>query len=374
MKPIKTPYFSYRIGKLPEGCRMCVKGEKLVLFETGFCNNNCAYCPISEQKKNKDVIFANEMPAKNDKDIISEAKMSESKGAGITGGDPLTRAERTAKHIRLLKKQFGKAFHIHLYTVPNLITTEKLAKLYKAGLDEIRIHPNLDDGALWHKINWLKQFKWDVGMEIPVIPGKEKETKKLLDFAKDKVDFVNLNELELSDTNESKLREMGFMPKKQYAYEVNGSEKMGMKLMNYCLKKGFTQVHFCTVKLKDGVQLFNRLRRRAENTAYAFDIKQKNGVLIRGAAYISGLEPGFGYRKKLDSLGTEERKKALAKLIALAKKLKMENAVDSAKLRLLMSAKEARKNSAFLKKTGLLPAVVEEYPTYDSMEVSVEFV
>ncbi len=373
MKIIKTPSFSYRIGKLPKGCRMCVKGEKLVLFETGFCNNNCAYCPISEQKKNKDVIFANEMHVKKDADIITEAKASKSKGAGITGGDPLTRIERTANHIRLLKKQFGKEFHIHLYTVPNLITTEKLEKLYKAGLDEIRIHPNIDNDAMWDKVKLLKQFTWAVGMEIPVIPGKEKETKKLLDFIKDKVDFVNLNELELSDTNESKLREMGFIPKKKYAYEVKGSEKMGKMLMRYCLNKGFKQAHFCTVKLKDGVQLFNRIKRRAENTAYPFDTKQKNGVLTRGAAYIPGLEPGFGYRKKLDLLSVEEKRKAIEILCKIAKSLNAESAIDSKKPRIIMSEKNARKNSTLLKKLGLIPAVVEEYPTYDSMEVSLEF-
>ncbi len=373
MKIVKTPYFSYRIGNLPEGCRMCVKGEKLVLFETGFCNNNCAYCPISEQKKNKDVTFANEMPVKKDTDIITEAKVSKSKGAGITGGDPLTRVERTASHIKLLKKYFGKKFHIHLYTVPNLITKEKLQMLHDAGLDEIRIHPKIDDVKLWHKISLLKEFDWSVGMEIPVIPGKEKETKKLLDFVKDKADFVNLNELELSDTNESTLREMGFKPKKMHAYEVKGSQKMGMMLMRYCLKKGFKQVHFCTVKLKDGVQLYNRIRKRAENTAYPFDIKQKNGVLIRGAAYIPGLEPGFGYRKKLASLNKEERKRAIEKLVEACTKLNLEYALDTQKLRILISEKDARKNSILLKNLELIPAVIEEYPTYDAMEVSVEF-
>lgn len=374
MKIKETPHFSYLIGKLPEGCSMCVRGEKLVLFETGFCNNSCAYCPISEQKKNKDVTFANEMPAKRDSDIITEAKECRSMGAGITGGDPLTRVERTARHIRQLKKEFGKAFHIHLYTVPNLITTDKLAKLYKAGLDEIRIHPNIDDDRLWHKISLLKKFKWKAGMEIPVIPGKNNETKKLLDFSKDKVDFVNLNELELSETNESRLSQMGLTQRRLFAYEVKGSQEMGKRLMKYCLKKGFKQVHFCTVKLKDGVQLYNRIRRRAGNTAYSFDIRQKNGVLIRGAAYIPGLEPGFGYRKKLASLSGEERKKAAGKIKATSKKLKMEIAVDMVKLRLLMSAKNAYKNSKLLKKMGLVPAVVEEYPTYDAMELSVEFV
>ena len=127
MKLSKTPYFSYKIGELPTGCKFCVKGEKLVLFITGICNRNCFYCPLSEQKKNKDVVYANEWETKpNQFDvIIKEAKLTNAKGAGITGGDPLLVCERTCSTIKKLKKAFGKKFHIHLYTSLNNVTLDK---------------------------------------------------------------------------------------------------------------------------------------------------------------------------------------------------------------------------------------------------------
>ena len=62
MKIEKTKFYSKKIGSLARGCKQCVKGEKLVLFITGVCPRNCWYCSISEKKKNKDVIFANERP------------------------------------------------------------------------------------------------------------------------------------------------------------------------------------------------------------------------------------------------------------------------------------------------------------------------
>ena len=98
------------------------------------------------------------------------------------------------------KKRFGKKFHIHLYTSLNLVNNERLSLLHKAGLDEIRFHPDLDSKKLWNNLNYAKEYDWDTGVEIPLIPGKEKETMSLIDFVQDKVDFLNLNELEIADT------------------------------------------------------------------------------------------------------------------------------------------------------------------------------
>ena len=60
-------------GKLPLGCQLCAKGGKMVLFVSGICDATCFYCPLSEPKKMKDVMYADEMPLKNMKDAIYEA-------------------------------------------------------------------------------------------------------------------------------------------------------------------------------------------------------------------------------------------------------------------------------------------------------------
>ena len=136
----KTPYHSHKIGLLPKGCKMCVKGRKLVLFITGLCNRKCFYCPISDEKKDKDVVYANEWKtdycggelAKEDINVIlEEARLCGAEGAGITGGDPLLVLDRTVTAIKALKKEFGRKFHIHLYTSLRNIDREKLKKLYQ---------------------------------------------------------------------------------------------------------------------------------------------------------------------------------------------------------------------------------------------------
>jgi len=372
----KTIFYSWKKGKLPKGCAYCVKGQKLVLFITGLCPNKCFYCPVSEQKSGKDVIFANEWKIASPKDIIKEAELTDAKGAGITGGDPLVKLDRVVRYIKMLKKRFGKKFHIHLYTPLNLVTEAKLKRLHNAGLDEIRFHPMLDKPDEWKRIELAKKFDWDVGVEIPVIPGKKKETIKLIDFIKDKVDFLNLNELEISDTNVNKLVERGFKPKDKISYGVKGSEKLAKELMKY-LTKSKLNIHYCTTTTKDKAQLAKRIKRRAVNVALKTDFITKEGTLVRGIIYLPELKPGFGYGLQVESIDTEryvdklkKAKKRLQKQWDIPADLLH---IDELKPRILTSIALVDDLKDEIKKLKLVPAVVEEYPTWDALEVDVQF-
>lgn len=349
---MKTKYYSYKLGNLAKGCQLCIQGRKSVLFITGICARHCYFCPISDKKRNKDVVYINEWPTKKEKDILKEVGLCSSKGAGITGGDPLVKTDRCVRLIKLLKKRFGKKFHIHLYTSLNLVDEKKLERLYKAGLDEIRFHPDLEDDKEWNKLLLAKKFDWDVGVEIPSIPGKEKETKKLIDFIKGKIDFLNINELEISDTNAQNLVKMGFKPKDRISYGVKGSEELALKLLKYCKGK-IRNVHYCTTKLKDRVQLRKRIMLRAKNVKKPYDLITEDGMLYRGAIYCDNLKKVM---------------KALMKEYEIPKSL---IELDKRKNRILTASwivYELRKD---LKKKKLNIALVEEYPTYDQLEVEI---
>ena len=71
--------------------------------------------------------------------------------------------------------------------------------MYEAGLDEIRFHLDLDSEKFWKNIERAKKYTWDIGVEIPMIPTKQEEIQKVIDYIYDKVDFLNMNELELAD-------------------------------------------------------------------------------------------------------------------------------------------------------------------------------
>lgn len=274
---------SYNYKSLCKGCKHCVKGEKTVIYITGICPRKCFYCPLSEQKKDKDVIFANETKVSTIKEIVNECKLSGSKGAGITGGDPLTRLNRTIKTIKQLKKTFGKSFHIHLYTSLNLINMDVLSKLELAGLDEIRVHPDLDNKKLWDNIFMLEHFNWNYGIEIPAIPKKQKQIKDLIKFANNNIQFLNINEFEYSDTNQKALHKLGYFCESEDTYAIKGSNALAKSILKWS-KDNFPKlsVHYCTAELKDATQLANRFKLRSKNIAKPFDVVDEEGMIVRG--------------------------------------------------------------------------------------------
>lgn len=375
----QTPWHSWCNSEVSDGCKLCVQGRKLVLFITGLCAQRCFYCPISEQKFAKDEVFANEWKVSdpnNPIELIEEAQLTEAHGAGITGGDPLADINRCCKYIQLLKDKFGKKFHIHLYTPLQLVNSERLQALYNAGLDEIRFHPNLDDQELWPRLNLAKKFDWRIGVEIPVIPGYETKIKNLIDFIVNKVDFLNLNELELSDTQAQhyKLGALGFKQKDDISYAVAGSAELAKNILKYAQDKGLA-AHFCTAKLKNHVQLNNRIKLRAKHVALPSDKITSEGLLLRGCIYLQAIKPGIDYNNQFKRINKEEIIKKLRDCCdTLKQKFKIQQImVDEKKLRLLTSINFISKNAAKLKKSNLVPAIVEEYPTEEGLEVEISF-
>ena len=279
----ENSFFSYNLGYLPEGCKYCVQGRKTVVYITGLCPRQCYYCPLSEQKKDKDVMFANEKQIYDSNEVVEECKLSSSTGVGITGGDPLLTLDRTIDCIKLLKTEFGNDFHIHLYTSLDLLEKESLQKLFDSGLDEIRVHPDLYDKKLWPRIKLLSEFDWDFGIEIPAIPGREEFVKDLLNTYYNFIQFINLNEFEYSDTNNDALHEHNYFCISEDTYAIKGSNSSAFEIMSYVQENlSKLRVHFCTAKLKDATQISNRLKLRSKNIAKNLDVVDEEGMLIRG--------------------------------------------------------------------------------------------
>lgn len=367
----KTKYDSIKLGALPKGCQLCVKGQKTVVFITGICSRKCFYCPISDKKNQKDVIYANEWQLKdiNDKNLHKEIALTDAKGAGITGGDPLARFERTVKLIKQLKKKYSKQFHIHLYTPLLLITEQKLKQLEEAGLDEIRFHPDLENKKHWHKLSLLKQIKKiKKGIEIPVVPGWEKQIKELIDEAKNYITFINLNELEISDTNANHLVKRGYKAKDDISYGVKQSEESAKKLLTYIQKTTKLNAHYCSTTLKDRHQLGNRLMRRAKNVMEPFDALTEDAMLLRGAIY-KHLPPK-------NKITTQKQVEAMKRFM---EKLKQEHDIpseliklDKQQKRILTMLPVVQELKEQIKKEKYIPTILAEYPTEDALIVELE--
>uniref|UniRef100_UPI0031F2E610 radical SAM protein n=1 Tax=Haloplanus halobius TaxID=2934938 RepID=UPI0031F2E610 len=129
---------------ISKGCEQCAKGGKMVLFVYGYCDQrDCFYCPLGENRKNVDTVYANERQVESDEDVLTEAHRMDALGTSITGGEPQEALDRTCHYLSLLKDEFGEDHHTHLYTG---ITggRENMRRLSEAGLDEIRFHPPLE--------------------------------------------------------------------------------------------------------------------------------------------------------------------------------------------------------------------------------------
>lgn len=351
---IKKIYSNCYLGNLPKGCKLCMKGAKLVLFVSGMCSKKCFYCPISLKKKNKDQSWVNERPVKKPSDIIHEARRMSALGAGITGGDPDLRMRKTLRYITLLKKKFGKKFHIHMYT-SNALGRRALRKLKNAGLDEIRFHIT-DNGKIWNSIKNSTEIGIATGVEIPVMPGQR---DKIVEIAKrlSKTNFLNLNELEFSETNLKEFKERSFELKSETSYAVEGSEKTAFKILTLC-QNFKPNIHYCSSAYKDSVQLRKRLLRTAKNTAKDYEEVSRDGLLLKGVIAVE--KPAL---KKLNAL-----RKNLVEEFGIPENLV---AVDKEKMRLETSVKISEKLSKMYKKRGLNYFLVEEYPTSGRLETEV---
>jgi pyruvate formate-lyase activating enzyme-like uncharacterized protein len=277
---------SYR-GALSPACAQCREGQKMVLFVTGLCRFRCFYCPVSARRNQKDVIYANERLVTCDEDVLAEARAIGALGTGITGGDPLGVIDRTEHYVRLLKREFGPGHNIHLYThEPN---AEKLQRLAAAGLDEFRLHiPHY----LWGSLSTAGQAYravlaaapgWGIrrGVEIPVLPEKEAELGRLLRALEGiGVDFVNLNELEFSETNEENLHARTYELDPRNGWGVRGSRAVAQRIVRE--SRLSIPIHYCSSRFKDGVQLKQRLLRRAARTTPAFGRITDEGTVVLG--------------------------------------------------------------------------------------------
>lgn len=263
---MKTDFASYCNAGVCDGCKFCVKGEKLVLFMGGKCSRACWYCSLSQNRKKTETAYANERPIKKISDIILEAKLNHSKGAGITGGDPLVYFDKTLKYAKTLKREFGKKFHIHIYLPLPLVDEEKLLKL-KEVVDEVRFHPSFIAG----ENDKLKEKEFDkiviasrifgvknTGIEVPMVPEKAREIWDFIVSLEGKIGFANLNEFELSETNFKITTEHYKL--NEDSYTIRHSLKEGKKLVRKAEKQKLkVKVHLCTARTKDSYQFINRL-------------------------------------------------------------------------------------------------------------------
>ncbi|MFX0208678.1 MAG: 4Fe-4S cluster-binding domain-containing protein [Candidatus Hodarchaeota archaeon] len=363
----KTPWGSYYSFSLSKGCQQCITGEKLVVLVSTECSSKCFYCPLSLERKASRFSFANERPIRNVNDLIVEASNMEASGASMTGGDPLEHHSyaQTLEFCKLLKQNFPENFHIHLYTRGKEITSKNLLIL-KPYLDEIRFHViNIQKDL--EPVKLAIQFDLDVGIEVPVIPtqGFDYYRDLITNFNEiipdnDHFHFINLNELEISETNYRDLMSRGLKADQEKPSAIKGSAELGRKIVKWASNSVSLPIHFCSLTTKDRIQLPNRIHRIAKKVSLPSDVIIQDGpdkgLLIRGEI-------------KSPSMGLNELRRTLIDELDIPEELIY---VDHQKDRLLTNAAVLDELKEEIKE--ILPdaklGIIEEYPTYDELQTT----
>ena len=263
----------YWVGELPLGCRLCMAGAKSVLFVTGLCGVGCFYCPISGERRGRDVVYVNEVPVSDVKDLVGEVAASMSEGVGVTGGEPLEVLGRVLDYVRVLKEVFGPRFHVHLYTSGLRLDPRSMEALVNAGVDEVRVH--VVSSRSLEAVRVALQYPVDVVVENPAFPEASEKLKELvLKLYELGVRYVNLNELEVSESNYLSLAIRGYRVSGS-GRSVAGSREVALELLSWVAGSGLgISVHYCPATYKDLYQYPARLSRRARATRRVFEVAE----------------------------------------------------------------------------------------------------
>jgi hypothetical protein len=110
-----------------------------------------------------------------------------------------------------------------------------------------------------------------IGIEVPSLPGLE-----LLIPALPYLDFLNINELEWGESNAFQMRERGYELADEVHNAIEGAQGWAEELCRH------GKVHWCSSAFKDSVQLRERLKRVAHNTARPFEEITDDGTIVYG--------------------------------------------------------------------------------------------
>ncbi len=266
---------------LSPGCRICAAGGWSCLFISGRCNCRCFYCPTSQDEIG--VPATNTVEFRTPADYVAYLEHFGFSGASISGGEPLLTPRRTLAFVEAIKKRFGSAIHLWLYTNGTLADAEILARLRDAGLDEIRF----DIGATDYRLDALRQAVGvipTVTVEIPAIPEDVPLLKERMTQMREAgVDYLNLHQLRLTPYNFEHLVARGYTFLHGEKVTVLDSELAALELLQHSIDHGLgLPVNYCSFVYKNRYQNWAARRRNAS-------FVQKGYEEVTGSGYLRAL-------------------------------------------------------------------------------------
>ena len=184
---------------LSAGCGLCGEGTWSCLFINGICNAHCFYCPTEQLSKSDPM--TNSITFARSKDYLDFVKRFNFRGVSLSGGEPLITFDRTLHFASEIKNTFGDRIYLWVYTNGILADREKVIRIKKAGLDEIRFNISVCKYRL-EKVKLAVDLIPVVTVEIPAIPEDEELLRKIIvELQAMGVAHINLHQLRCTPHN-----------------------------------------------------------------------------------------------------------------------------------------------------------------------------
>ncbi|MHA1596436.1 MAG: hypothetical protein ACTSWV_02200, partial [Candidatus Asgardarchaeia archaeon] len=282
-----------------------------------------------------------------------------SMGFGLSGGEPILIIDAVLKVIKELKDTFGTSFHVHLYTNGTTLNEKVVYKLYEAGLDELRVHvPSKRSIEL---LKYSSSFGISSGYEVPSIPLSEYEIRNLiLELEREGIEFININELEVSEGNYINLMKRGLRLSEKNPFSVEGSEDYALSILRWARENTSNiKIHYCPTWVKDSIQLRKRYLRRALRIKKRYEVVTGDGLIKLGVIVMEGE----------------------GKICRIFERIKREFKLNDSMIFMNLVKNRVEMNADFLVRNlkvlkGIVKGedvkigIVEEYPTYRRDEVN----
>jgi len=238
-------------GKLSPGCLTCGQGTWSCMFINRLCTANCFFCPQDREIKRERSPKGEGIIFDNPNDYVDYLKKFGIKGTGFSGGECMLVFEKLLLFIKKIRQRLGKEIYVWIYTNGDLVDEDRLKRLKKAGLDEIRFNISARDYDL-RRVKLATKFIKTVAVEIPAIPEDYKLLKKcILKMQEIGVDYLNIHQLVATKYNYRNFIKRNYTFLHFPRIPVLESEMVALKLIKYAIdNKIKLPINYCSQAYK----------------------------------------------------------------------------------------------------------------------------
>jgi len=185
-------------GDLSPGCLTCGQGTWSCMFINGLCTTNCFFCPQDRKRKKERLPTADGIIFDEPNSYVDYLEKFGFRGVGFSGGESMLVFEKLALYITRIRQKFGKKIYLWIYTNGDLVNVDKLKRLKRVGLDEIRFNIGARKYDL-QPVELATKFINVVTVETPAIPEDYEVLKKCI-FKMQEIGVNHLNIQQLCST------------------------------------------------------------------------------------------------------------------------------------------------------------------------------